>query len=56
MKQLTRFFGKVNINKIGNKNKEFFYNLKIIRAFRNKNINIICFIYIDLTRNEGNCL
>ena len=45
-----------NMNKIENKNKLFFYNLKIISAFRNQNINIICSYNIDLTRNSGNCL
>ena len=32
------------------------YNLKIITALRNKNINIICSYNIDLIRNAGNCL
>ena len=44
------------MNKIENKNKLFFYNLKIITALRNQNINIICSYNIDLTRNAGNCL
>ena len=35
------------------KNKLSFYNLKIITAFRNQNINIICSYDIDLTRNAG---
>jgi len=36
-----RFFDKVKYKKIENKNKLFFYNLKIIKALRNQNINII---------------
>jgi len=44
---------KVNINKIENKNQLFLYNLKIITAFRNQNINNICSYN---TRNAGNYL
>ena len=44
-----------NMNKIENKNKLFFYNLKIITVFRNQNINS-CSYNIDLTRNKVNCL
>ena len=32
----------------------FFYNLKIITALRNQNINIICSYNIDLTKKAGN--
>ena len=46
-----------NINKIENKNRLLFYNLKIITALRNQNIDIIHSYNIDyLTRNAGNCL
>ena len=45
-----------NINKIGNKNKMFFHNLKIFTVFRNQNINNICSYKINLTRNAENCL
>ena len=44
------------MNKIENKNKLFYYNLKISSAFRNQNINIICSCNIELTGNAGNCL
>ena len=46
----------LKINKIENKNKLIFYNLKIITALRNQNINIICSYNMDLTKNAGNCL
>ena len=36
--------------------KLFFYNLIIITALRNQNMNIICSYNLDLTRNAGNCL
>ena len=53
----TRFFDKVKyVNKIENKNKLFYYDLKIITALRNQNIYNICSYNIDLTRNAGNCL
>ena len=34
----------------------FLYNFKIITAFRNQNINVVCSYNFDLTRNVGNCL
>ena len=38
-----------------NKNKMFFYSLKIITAFINQ-IIIMCSYNMDLNRNAGNCL
>jgi len=45
-----------NKNKIENKNKLFFYNLKYITSLKNQNINIICSYNVDLTRNAENGL
>ena len=36
LRSKIRFFGKVKYKKIENKNKLFFYNLKIITALRNQ--------------------
>ena len=47
------FLIRKNINK---RKTLFFYNLKIITALKNQNINIISSYNIDLTRNAGNCL
>ena len=48
------FLIRQNITKIENK-KLFFYYLKIITAFRNQNINMICSYNIDLTQSFNLC-